>query len=73
MMDWQPIETADMDNLVNPVLATGKFAHITQDWPAPHYAVVKYSEFWQEWLDALGNRFIPTHWMPLPDPPKETP
>jgi hypothetical protein len=56
-MDWQPIETAPRDG--TSVLAV---------WAYGAHEVVR----WCGWWDANGfTRPEPTHWLPLPPPPKE--
>lgn len=56
---WQPIATADTD-VTAPVLL----------W-TPHAMAVGYIDNGDWWI--LGSRSViePTHWMPLPDPPKD--
>lgn len=58
MSEWQPIETAPKDGM--RVLVIGKSGYVD----AGHYI-----EGWG-WEDANGNIMKPTHWMPLPEPPK---
>ena len=61
--DWQPIETAPKDGTFILVAVSGDFAlHIMLVW----------------WIDGwcwdMTNTPIvgePTHWMPLPEPPKK--
>ena len=66
LMDWQPIETAPQDNV--PIL--GKLLDGQERkmmwWPLS-----------REWCGSFGNIWLsfndenqPTHWMPLPEPPK---
>ncbi|MGI9292383.1 MAG: DUF551 domain-containing protein [Pseudomonadales bacterium] len=64
MTDWQPIETAPKDGTW--VLLGGcEFGYIIQtarwyDWGVQGW----------EWGDYSNRGFKPTHWMPLPEPPK---
>lgn len=62
-MDWQPIETAPQDG--RRVLLWAK------QWEAPNTGQF-YGEHWK--IDGQLGPFAypPTHWMPLPTPPKET-
>jgi len=68
---WQPIETAPKDG--SAILI----------WPAEsaftrrknHFIsyVVRWNDLEEGWIEASGeeyDRFCPTHWMPLPEPPK---
>ena len=60
-MEWQPIETAPRDgSSVLAVNAAGEMAVVVG---APGRRV---------WLDPLYDMtgIVPTHWMPLPAPPK---
>lgn len=65
---WQPIETAPKDG-------TWVLIHIYRnDISAAHQAGVSYStNDEKEWRGRAGLRFTcePTHWQPLPDPPRE--
>ena len=65
-MEWQPIETAPKDGTAillsipgnkNPCAHVGFFHHDTDQW--------------RERI--LGANFVnyPSHWMPLPKPPKD--
>ena len=61
-MNWQPIETAPED---------GEWILVYSD----HYVfcpfdVVHYD--YGAWTNSGGGFAEPTHWVPLPDPPKET-
>lgn len=75
-MNWQPIETAPKDGsiilLYRPTAA--KWAVIAPGaWNDDHYA--KHPRpYWEGWLK-IGSvseyrYWTPTHWMPLPEPPK---
>lgn len=63
-MSWQPIETAPKD--FTPILV-----FIPGTWELPHMIHVA---FWKKDGFRLQDEdhFIvePTHWMPLPEPPK---
>jgi hypothetical protein len=61
-MGWQPIETAPKDG--SPVL--GVWQCLNQTWD---YNVVQFSDdvWWNYYFDGSHT---PTHWMPLPEPPK---
>ena len=78
MTQWQPVETAPKDRVI---LIYGKPSNLILDGnflTVFHRAAI----FTAEWddIDAsfvlsggswLGPFVNPTHWMPLPDPPKE--
>ena len=59
---WQPIETAPKDG-TNVLI-----------WPMHGYRVglaffdTARGGVWSEWPGRVGG-FVPTHWMPLPEPP----
>lgn len=64
-MDWQPIETAPKDGTNILVCAEDVMS------------TVKWDDFFKEWaLVVSGSQseddefYGPTHWMPLPPPPK---
>ena len=66
-MEWQPIETAPKDG--SAILGAWQCLNKTWDMDAM---------FWFEedgegaWFDYFGDYdHSPTHWMPLPEPPKE--
>lgn len=68
-MSWQPIETAPLDG--ESVLIWGPYGHVMQaSWE------VEFDEgYWRcgrpgaKGYDDTGA-MEPTHWMPLPEPPK---
>lgn len=78
MSEWQPIATAPKDG--SWVLLSG--GYIDYGWDAednPHcvvgqsYASRNWGDCWQfAWYDSgyYGIYNNPTHWMPLPEPPK---
>ena len=60
MMEWQPIETAPVNHL--SMLVYGEYGMLVafrdmdwEWWPIPAHAQLGY---------------VPSHWMPLPEPPK---
>jgi hypothetical protein len=73
-MEWQPIETAPKDGTW--ILVTG--GDIGYNWdgdtiPAVTTAQWHYKSWQMAWFDSgcLGEYDNPTHWMPLPQPPKD--
>lgn len=70
MSEWQPIETAPTDT---ELLLFAK-VHMALDNYTADFLSVGMLETWytHEWVDHDGEplSFIPTHWMPLPKPPK---
>lgn len=68
-MDWQPIETAPSDG--RPLLLFARSKQAT----APVRVVGWYLPDRRQWVEcAFAPNWpvglVPTHWMPLPDPPK---
>ena len=66
MSDWQPIETAPKDG--TKIIAFDHHAGVV---------IVRWRMRWPEtgceWIEATGEEYEnyrPTHWMPLPEPPK---
>lgn len=59
MSEWQPIETAPKDTYVL------LWCDEASDVPMVGY----FGNRW-ELAHADGDPFMPTHWMPLPEPPK---
>lgn len=60
-MDWQPIETAPKDG-----------TNIIVYCPLPGSEYIVTARFIRVWVDSYEGEdiFNPTHWMPLPEPPK---
>ena len=78
MDDWQPIETAPKDGTT--ILIACRNRVTAGDWVEPRVFYVngepEYNEFdpyWQSWDGGflLEGEHVATHWMPLPDPPKD--
>lgn len=65
MCNWQPIETAPKDT---SVLVVGEYGYV---WVAKYeYVGPRAGTRWETF--GLGRLpFEPTHWMPLPKPPKK--
>ena len=83
MTDWQPIETAPMDEWILTYQAHGK--HGGTVFTGGHCYVAKWAYGNEFWYDKSSNIFeiqdmkdhattyftcVPTHWMPLPAPPE---
>lgn len=71
MTDWQPIETAPKDGTIFLVFNRGvRGRHIHDVWCGTYLAekqgLVAAGQF--DGAPHLG--WLPTHWMPLPDPPR---
>lgn len=62
-MEWQPIETAPKDGtqILAPLTLGGIMAVVS--W---------WDGMWREGTNGLGLKNEPSHWMPLPDAPKDT-
>ena len=73
MTKWQPIETAPWDK---EVLLTGSSGYVTyKKFIINGYRVRDWHQ--GEWNDVTGTHLSetgwkPTHWMPLPPPPKDS-
>lgn len=63
---WQPIETAPKDGLVMLLYPCGMFGTVSPD--VGYWDRDKGYEAWRT-LDGERIEPMPTHWMPLPDPP----
>lgn len=61
-MEWQPIETAPKDG--TDILT---WTHLPDAFNP--YIVVKWKRGTWVAVDPLGE-YLPTHWMPLPEPPQ---
>ena len=67
---WQPIDTAPMDETFIVAVVGSESNGSFKGWKAVH--PVYRDEFGV--YDDVGierGSFVPTHWMPLPDPPNE--
>ena len=61
-MMWQPIASAPFDGT--------RVLLFREGW-VEHTAAAYWDMNWREWITVGGNVFTgPTHWMPLPEPPK---
>lgn len=64
MSEWQDIETAPKDGTRCILFQGGRKVcmgeYVPKQW---EWAV-------EGWKNTNGNFFNPTHWMPLPEPPK---
>jgi len=82
MTEWQPIETAPRDR---PILGFGQKwqGEIYGVFDGPTFDIIeggpRADTDWEKngewWLCTTGDAYacwlLPTHWQPLPDPPKE--
>jgi len=75
-MDWQPIETAPRDG--TPFLALNQFSDKeepeviqVQVWDDNEQGLVRYIPFVKRGISRPCIHLYPTHWMPLPQPPKD--
>jgi len=66
MSEWKPIETAPKDGETRVLLGRTGFAE--------QQAVAWWSAISEAWVTVIGGHtfYEATHWMPLPQPPKET-
>ena len=62
---WQPIETAPTDKAVLVYCHGFSVAH----WNTAYKKWIVYGAE-TECTRMMNTRYRPTHWMPLPDPPK---
>jgi hypothetical protein len=70
MTEWQPIETAPKDGTA--ILIWPAQSSFTGDDTISY--VVRWHDWKEAWIEASGEEydtFYPTHWMPLPPPPKK--
>lgn len=72
MSEWQSIESAPRDGtrvlLCEIVQCPVKRYWVTEGWYS-----VEHKGWWEaniDPLDYVGRQCYPTHWMPLPEPPK---
>lgn len=64
---WQPIETAPKDG--TPILGFAGDEYTVVFWN-PHYSELGYWDLAVCGAHAIDGEWNPTHWMPLPKPPK---
>ena len=68
-MEWQPIETAPKDGTSCLVVAgDGNVGEASWCGPDGWWWINTHLEHWADSIDFRHGE--PTHWMPLPDPPK---
>lgn len=74
-MTWQPIETAPKDGSLILLYRPDAYdwGKVTPGkWEAQQYSK-KPQPYWDIWLKIGSTResraWVPTHWMPLPEPP----
>ena len=74
MTEWQPMETAPKDGtaiLAWPICGGGFYS---PEGEAQIAYVMRWEERKSIWVEASGEEYMqcsPTHWMPLPPPPKK--
>lgn len=69
-MKWQPIETAPKDGSGVMLLSSSGMVCAPCIWEIGEISEYGFWLWWQsepEWLTEIKS---PTHWMPLPEPPK---
>jgi len=78
MSDWRPIETAPKDGTIIDIGGRA-FDGVFERWCNAHWEDRGGEEgTWRgPWSDGYeselpDDRFVPTHWMPLPAPPSPT-
>ena len=78
MSEWQPIGTAPQDDTEVLLFVEGerkiaKWSSKPQWWPwdnKPHRPCWVGVTCGDDWFNEYWERDKPTHWMPLPEPPK---
>jgi len=66
-MSWQPIETAPIDGEVVIVFTPGTYPQVTAAGFCDYTALKHWRAVGERWHYPADV----THWMPLPQPPKE--
>ena len=67
-MEWQPIETAPYG--VRVLVYTPVFEEVSEAWRSPNTGLWPRDQEFNEDGEPC-NVGLPTHWMPLPNPPKQ--
>jgi hypothetical protein len=73
MTEWQPIETAPKDGSAILIWPAQSALTGSTECMIISY-VVRWHDWKEAWIEASGEEydtFYPTHWMPLPPPPKK--
>lgn len=74
MSEWQPIETAPRDGTKVLLIVVGYEpavgAYYERGWDYQEEGDFVQEAHYTEWCETTGP-WEPTHWMPLPAPPKE--
>lgn len=66
-MEWQPIETAPKDGTNVDLYGTYK----GYKYRITDCRFIPLEGYWFAVNSMMGNGFVPTHWHPLPQPPKK--
>ena len=69
MNEWQPIESAPKDGTI--ILATWVSSLKFYSSKLSNCVLVSWWEDGNQWVDGEMFDYDVTHWMPLPDPPKQ--
>jgi hypothetical protein len=81
-MNWQPIETAPKDGTEVLLYAPGRLTYGAWAKPsqtprikyapgfAPEPEWEEFEPYWASWDGGFTDEAPPTHWQPLPPPPK---
>jgi hypothetical protein len=68
MTSWQPISTAPVGKEMFVVIASGVHTKVIANYTSDPYCVWQHKEgIFSRWPH---DNFNPTHWMPLPERPK---
>ena len=78
MTKWQPIETAPKDG-TKILLYSKTLPYYTNHMAVGFWNEIPNSEYYVGWASGMSRGFVDadeeitqvTHWMPLPNPPKE--
>jgi hypothetical protein len=65
MIEWQPIETAPKDGLTDILMFQNGGIYMATWCPLGPSQKPRFG-----WVSNTGYQLEPTHWMPLPEPPK---
>ena len=68
---WQPIETAPKDGTVIDIWTTTEWDHIPQRFTSCWWWKPGHESAQWRGIPHDPMNWVPTHWMPLPEPPQE--